>query len=109
MLKQNSLNFRVKEARRQAASGEGPPVLYLNAGDTYTGTAWFTIYKWKVAAEFLNALQPDAVVSFDHFINSIIIVLAVCVCYRLYLQHGRKTIKINFPSQPFSVKKLLVK
>ncbi|KPJ15628.1 Protein 5NUC [Papilio machaon] len=51
----------VKEARKAAASGEGPPVLYLNAGDTYTGTAWFTIYKWKVAAEFLNALQPDAV------------------------------------------------
>ncbi|XP_068617833.1 trifunctional nucleotide phosphoesterase protein YfkN-like [Battus philenor] len=53
--------YVVKEARKAAASGEGPPVLYLNAGDTYTGTAWFTIYKWKVAAEFLNALQPDAV------------------------------------------------
>lgn len=53
---------RVKEARKAAASGEGPPVLYLNAGDTYTGTAWFTIYKWKIAAEFINALQPDAVV-----------------------------------------------
>ncbi|KAJ0174736.1 hypothetical protein K1T71_009844 [Dendrolimus kikuchii] len=51
----------VKEARRAALSGEGPPVLYLNAGDTYTGTAWFTIYKWKIAAEFINALQPDAV------------------------------------------------
>lgn len=55
-------NSRVKEARKAAASGEGPPVLYLNAGDTYTGTAWFTIYKWKIAAEFINALQPDAVV-----------------------------------------------
>ncbi|CAG5033239.1 unnamed protein product [Parnassius apollo] len=53
--------YVVKEARKAAASGEGPPVLYLNAGDTYTGTAWFTIYKWKIAAEFLNALQPDAV------------------------------------------------
>ncbi|CAB3246864.1 unnamed protein product [Arctia plantaginis] len=51
----------VKEARRAAQTGEGPPVLYLNAGDTYTGTAWFTIYKWKIAAEFINALQPDAV------------------------------------------------
>ncbi|CAH0694532.1 unnamed protein product [Spodoptera exigua] len=51
----------VKEARKAAQSGEGPPVLYLNAGDTYTGTAWFTIYKWKIAAEFVNALQPDAV------------------------------------------------
>ncbi|XP_041981786.1 protein 5NUC-like isoform X1 [Aricia agestis] len=56
----------VKEARKAAASGEGPPVLYLNAGDTYTGTAWFTIYKWKVAAEFLNALQPDAVSLGNH-------------------------------------------
>ncbi|XP_030029332.2 uncharacterized protein LOC115446696 [Manduca sexta] len=51
----------VKEARAAAKSGAGPPVLYLNAGDTYTGTAWFTIYKWRIAAEFINALQPDAV------------------------------------------------
>ncbi|XP_059057792.1 uncharacterized protein LOC131851320 [Achroia grisella] len=51
----------VKEARKKALTGEGPPVLYLNAGDTYTGSAWFTIYKWKIAAEFINALQPDAV------------------------------------------------
>ncbi|CAG9788627.1 unnamed protein product [Diatraea saccharalis] len=57
---------RVSEARKAAASGEGPPVLYLNAGDTYTGTAWFTIYKWKIAAEFLNALQPDAVSLGNH-------------------------------------------
>ncbi|XP_053610958.1 uncharacterized protein LOC128675522 [Plodia interpunctella] len=74
--------YVVKEARRKAASGEGPPVLYLNAGDTYTGTAWFTIYKWKVAAEFINALQPDAVslgnnevepgsTEFSPFINSL--------------------------------------
>lgn len=63
MLIYKPLNSRVKEARRAAHSGEGPPVLYLNAGDTYTGTAWFTIYKWKIAAEFVNALQPDAVVS----------------------------------------------
>ncbi|XP_049706544.2 protein 5NUC isoform X1 [Helicoverpa armigera] len=51
----------VKEARAAALNHTGPPVLYLNAGDTYTGTAWFTIYKWKIAAEFVNALQPDAV------------------------------------------------
>ncbi|XP_045521891.1 protein 5NUC-like isoform X2 [Pieris brassicae] len=56
----------VKEARKAAESGEGPPVLYLNAGDTYTGTAWFTIYKWTIAAEFLNALQPDAVSLGNH-------------------------------------------
>ncbi|KAG6455117.1 hypothetical protein O3G_MSEX009026 [Manduca sexta] len=56
----------VKEARAAAKSGAGPPVLYLNAGDTYTGTAWFTIYKWRIAAEFINALQPDAVSLGNH-------------------------------------------
>ncbi|XP_050665744.1 protein 5NUC-like isoform X4 [Leptidea sinapis] len=65
----------VKEARKAAASGQGPPVLYLNAGDTYTGTAWFTIYKWKIAAEFLNALEPDAVSlgnhEFDHGVSGL--------------------------------------
>ncbi|XP_047991993.1 protein 5NUC-like isoform X3 [Leguminivora glycinivorella] len=60
----------VKEARRKAASGEGPPVLYLNAGDTYTGTAWFTIYKWKIAAEFINALRPDAVSLGNHELDN---------------------------------------
>lgn len=44
--------------------GEIPPVLYLNAGDTYTGTPWFTIYKDNITAAFLNLLKPDAMVSF---------------------------------------------
>ncbi|XP_061379079.1 protein 5NUC-like isoform X3 [Danaus plexippus] len=74
----------VKEARRKAASGEGPPVLYLNAGDTYTGTAWFTIYKWKVAAEFLNALQPDAVSlgnhEFDEEVDGVVPFIANLSC-----------------------------
>ncbi|XP_047032318.1 protein 5NUC-like isoform X4 [Helicoverpa zea] len=56
----------VKQAREAALNKSGPPVLYLNAGDTYTGTAWFTIYKWKIAAEFVNALQPDAVSLGNH-------------------------------------------
>ncbi|KAF5296487.1 hypothetical protein FQR65_LT01476 [Abscondita terminalis] len=49
----------IREARRAAADGTGPPVLYLNAGDTYTGTAWFSVHKWKIAADFLNLLHPD--------------------------------------------------
>ncbi|XP_050665747.1 protein 5NUC-like isoform X9 [Leptidea sinapis] len=74
----------VKEARKAAASGQGPPVLYLNAGDTYTGTAWFTIYKWKIAAEFLNALEPDAVSlgnhEFDNGISGLIPYIANLSC-----------------------------
>lgn len=52
----------VRQARAAAAAGKGPPVLYLNAGDTYTGTSWFTVHRWRIAAEFLNLLKPDAIV-----------------------------------------------
>lgn len=52
----------LKEYRREAESG-GPSVLYLNAGDTYTGTPWFTIFKDKIVSEFMNILKPDAIVS----------------------------------------------
>lgn len=52
----------VKKYRSEAKAG-GPHALYLNAGDTYTGTPWFTIFKDKIAAAFLNILKPDAIVS----------------------------------------------
>lgn len=48
---------------RHAADNGGPKTLYLNAGDTYTGTPWFTIYKDKIVSAFLNMLKPDAMVS----------------------------------------------
>lgn len=42
---------------------EGQEVLFLNAGDTYVGTAWFSLYKGKIGFDFVNALKPDAIVS----------------------------------------------
>ena len=39
------------------------PVIYLNAGDTFTGTTWFSVYKDKIASELLNYLKPEAAVS----------------------------------------------
>ncbi|KAK5641697.1 hypothetical protein RI129_010244 [Pyrocoelia pectoralis] len=56
----------VREARKAAADGTGPPVLYLNAGDTYTGTSWFSVHKWKIAADFMNLLQPDVATFGNH-------------------------------------------
>lgn len=53
----------VKEFRKKAADGEIPPVIYLNAGDTYTGTPWFSLYKDEIASAFLKMLKPDAIVS----------------------------------------------
>lgn len=52
----------LKKYRAEANSG-GPPVLYLNAGDTYTGSPYFAVFKDKIVADFLNMLKPDAAVS----------------------------------------------
>lgn len=54
----------VREYRRRAEAGEIPRVLYLNAGDTYTGTPWFSLFKDKIASDFLKILKPDAIVRF---------------------------------------------
>lgn len=60
----NQASFRVRKYRAVAKDG-GIPVLYLNAGDTYTGTAWFTVFKDNITSAFLNKLQPDAIVSYS--------------------------------------------
>lgn len=54
--------YKVQEFRKRASKDETPSVLFLNAGDTYTGTPWFTLYKDKISADFLNVLKPDAIV-----------------------------------------------
>ncbi|XP_037819391.1 protein 5NUC-like [Lucilia sericata] len=55
----------VRKFRQEAREG-GKPVLYLNAGDTYTGTPWFTVFKDNITAAFLNKLQPDAISLGNH-------------------------------------------
>lgn len=37
-------------------------MLYLNAGDTSTGTAWYYLFKDDIATTFLNILEPDVIV-----------------------------------------------
>ncbi|XP_053694101.1 protein 5NUC-like [Sabethes cyaneus] len=56
---------KVREFRQTEASG-GLPVLYLNAGDSYTGTPWFTVFKDNITAAFLNILKPDAISLGNH-------------------------------------------
>lgn len=52
----------IKQHRKEAKNG-GNPVLYLNAGDTYVGSKWFTLFKDKIVSEFMNILRPDAMVN----------------------------------------------
>ncbi|KFB42145.1 AGAP003629-PA-like protein [Anopheles sinensis] len=56
---------KVREYRATEASG-GLPVLYLNAGDTYTGTPWFAVFKDNITTAFLNMLKPDAISLGNH-------------------------------------------
>lgn len=39
---------------------EKPGALLLNAGDTFQGTYWYTIFKWNVTQMFINLLPNDA-------------------------------------------------
>lgn len=50
-------SFSVQKAR---SSG---PTIYLNAGDSFQGTPWFSVYRGKMVAELLNMLAPDAMVN----------------------------------------------
>lgn len=54
---------RVRHARREADAGRTAPVLFLNAGDTFQGSTWYKVFKWRIAAKFINILNPDAIVS----------------------------------------------
>nr|CAD7440907.1 unnamed protein product [Timema bartmani] len=56
----------VRKIRARAASGEGPNVLFLNAGDTYQGTVWYTFHKWRIVARFINLLDFDAISLGNH-------------------------------------------
>uniref|UniRef100_A0A1I8MSW1 5'-nucleotidase n=1 Tax=Musca domestica TaxID=7370 RepID=A0A1I8MSW1_MUSDO len=49
----------VVRKHREESKQTGVPVLFMNAGDTSTGTPWFYLFKDDIATAFLNILQPD--------------------------------------------------
>ncbi|XP_065076026.1 apyrase-like [Ochlerotatus camptorhynchus] len=50
--------------------------VYLNAGDNFQGTFWYTLLRWNVTSYFLNLLPADAVTlgnhEFDHGIAGVV-------------------------------------
>ena len=42
---------------------ERPNPVFLNAGDNFQGTLWYTKFKWNVTAQFMNMLPHDALVT----------------------------------------------
>lgn len=49
-------------AQRRAAAARGLPSLFVVAGDSYQGTAYYSFFKWKPVAEFVGALAPNVTV-----------------------------------------------
>ena len=47
----------IRQARKSSV-----PCLFLNAGDTYQGSIWYNVYKWKIVAKLMNLLAPNATV-----------------------------------------------
>lgn len=48
--------------KMQEAAASGRSTVYLNAGDTFQGTPFYTFYKWKIMAEFVDMLGLDVMV-----------------------------------------------
>lgn len=50
--------------QRAKAKDEGIPLIFLNAGDSYQGTIWYTVYKWRIVSAFIDLLGLDTMVIF---------------------------------------------
>lgn len=56
----------VTAVRERRTALEGENVLFLNAGDNFQGSLFYTTYKGTVEAEFLNLMETDAMVVGNH-------------------------------------------
>lgn len=48
------MHAKIKELKQS-----DPNALVVNAGDVFTGTLWFGLFRWNVTAEFMNLLPVD--------------------------------------------------
>jgi 5'-nucleotidase len=56
----------VTAARDYRSAHDGQNVLFLNAGDNFQGSLFYTTYKGEAEAEFLNQMGTDAMVVGNH-------------------------------------------
>lgn len=47
---------------KEEARAQNMSTIFLNAGDTLTGTPYYTKYKWEITAPLADALEFDAMV-----------------------------------------------
>lgn len=54
---------KLADQKKEEARKNNISTIFLNAGDTFQGTPYYTVYKWKIAAELINSLGLDVMVS----------------------------------------------
>ncbi|KAK9695044.1 5prime-nucleotidase, C-terminal domain [Popillia japonica] len=113
ILHSNNINFHFEESpdktggagrvmyllnkyRREAEEGRGPPVLYLNTGDNFSPSQFFSKDSGDTIADYLNILKPDAVCLGNHDLNVGIMNLTR---FLQQLQVPVVTANINFGNQ----------
>lgn len=82
----------VKQLREELADTNP---IYLNAGDNFQGTLWYSLGRWNVTAYFLNMLKADAMVGF-RFRCFFFILIAIFLYYlrRLEITNSIITLKV---------------
>lgn len=56
---------RIKQAvtdKKNEARRAGIPSIFLNAGDTFQGSAYYTFFKWRIVASLIDTLGIDVMV-----------------------------------------------
>lgn len=59
---------KAREIKKQAKMS-GEEVLFLNAGDTYTGSVLFSFFRADITSKFVNLLEFDALVSILKYLH----------------------------------------
>ncbi|KAK9695064.1 5prime-nucleotidase, C-terminal domain [Popillia japonica] len=88
--------YYVKKYRKEAEEDNGPSVIYVNTGDNFSANRYNTGNQWKIIADYLNLLRPDAMCLGNHELNVGVENLT------LFLQHLEVpviTANINFGHQ----------
>lgn len=58
--------------------------IYLNAGDNFQGTLFYTLGRWDITQHFMNLIRPDAMVCI------------ICVSFSRYFLDTDLNIKLKF-------------
>ncbi|XP_054262335.1 protein 5NUC-like [Macrosteles quadrilineatus] len=54
------------EAKKKDAAQAGRPTIFLNAGDTFQGTPYYTFFKWPIVSQFIDMLGIDVMSLGNH-------------------------------------------